>query len=161
MAKTRKPPKSRAMPELGGWFICEKVLIEQDLVSSAIRIVDIVDLPSDAPLELGRLVSLPLTVVLIIKNGPARGRVDFTVRLRTPTGETATGEKPLELLFSGAADTGHHVRMPLRIKWTGEGLYWFELVSGETVFARTPLRVRIAPATPGSGPQGSSTLGQV
>ena len=45
----KKPTANKVLPELGAFFICERVLVEQDLVSSAIRIVDIVDVP--APLR--------------------------------------------------------------------------------------------------------------
>ena len=82
-------------------------------------------------------------LTLLLKCGKAKGRRTFRLRLRGPSGQTYDGGE-ISFDFTGGPDSGHHIRMPLRVVWEQEGLYWFEILAGDELFARTPLRVRIA-----------------
>jgi hypothetical protein len=156
MSKQRKPAKPKptandATPYVVAFVICENVLFEPDGVASAIRIVDVVTAGEAPPIGEG-LVLPHLSLLLIMKAGEARGERTFLLRLVTP--ETPTVRHPAvtwSFTFTDPPESGQTNRLhPLSVVWAGEGLYHFEVASGDRVLAHTPFRLKLAEAAPKS-----------
>jgi hypothetical protein len=144
-----KPTTNDAMPYATAFVMCENVLFEPDSVPTAIRIVDIVTI--DQVLPVGQGIVLPsLSLLLIMKAGEARGERTFTLRVVTPE------EPPVvhslvtwSFTFAAPPESGQTNRLyPISVIWAGYGLYYFEVVIGDRVLARTPIRLRPAEAAP-------------
>ena len=87
MAKSGKAAKGKTGPYLTAAMICEKILKEEDGVTSAMRIVDIVNLPGDQSLPPpGTVIGLPLALLVMLKSGDFRGDRDILIILATPSG---------------------------------------------------------------------------
>lgn len=125
-------------PHLNAAFICERLMVEQDGVSSAIRIIDRVFMITG---EDGTPItpSYPFTLLVALKSGSARG--SFTVRLdmEKPSGEQ---QRLLEapVLMEGE-DRGANIVLQTAFEPDGQGLYWFDVVFEEDRLTRIPLRV--------------------
>jgi hypothetical protein len=135
--------------ELHGPFIkaavlCERILDEKDGVLSAIRIFDraSTELQVDGD---GGEESVPnaliqgALLVAIVAGDAARNQV-VTVRLVRPSGSTtALTEFPVE--FTAEEDAAAQLVLRLTLELTEEGLHWFEILIGDGVKTRIPLRV--------------------
>ena len=129
--------------------LCERVLQEGDGVLSLIRIIDVINhtergpnAPADMP-----TVRYPLTLVLTLKSGRARGRQDIHITPELPSGETMpTISTTLQLEGEGR---GANLIAPLDIPYTLEGLYWFNIRLGDQLLTRLPLQVRYSRTTTG------------
>ncbi len=132
-------------PYLSLAAICEKVLTEQDGVLSLIRIIDrvvVATAGSDVPDELPPT-PLNFTVVVALKSGSARGRHKITLRPENPSGQQMNSlEVPIH--FEGE-DRGANVIIGFNMTAEQEGLYWIDVLFGETVLTRMPLRVIYQP----------------
>ena len=130
--------------------ICERVLREADGVISLIRIIDVVthtergpDPPNDMP-----EVRCPLTLVIAMKSGRAKGRHDVTITPQLPSGETlAAITVSVQLEGEGK---GYHIVSKIDIPYTKEGLYWFNVRFDDELFTRLPLEIRYARMVTGS-----------
>jgi hypothetical protein len=122
--------------------LCERVLTEADGVLSLIRIVDVIthtERGPDPPREMPE-VRYPLTLVLTLKAGTARGRHDVTITPELPSGET---RQPFTTTVQmEGAGRGTNIVMQMNIPYTLEGLYWFNVRFGEHILTRLPLQVR-------------------
>lgn len=134
---------------------CERVLQEGDGVISLIRIVDRIthtERRPDAPQEMPE-VRYPLTLVLTLKSGAARGRSEIAITPALPSGErmpTVTMTVQME-----GENRGVNVISPIDIPFRLEGLYWFNVTFDGILFTRLPLQVQYSrvvtgPATAGS-----------
>lgn len=123
--------------------ICEKALREPDNVPSLIRIVDtyyIDPFPTEElPSELAEW-ALPLTIAVSLKSGDVTGAHELTLRLVRPSGAPVVIRKwPVE--FKGD-EAGVNLLMSFALNKPEFGLHWFEVVWGEELLARIPLRVK-------------------
>jgi hypothetical protein len=146
MAKKSRPAKKDAMPYVVAFVVCQHVLVEKDDVNSAIRIVDTVTLPAESPLKAGDSILLPgLSMLLILKSGDARGKLEMKLRLVTPESPPVRHEAAaITFSFAEPPESGMNSRVePLSIVWAGQGLYLFEVTVGDELLARTPLRIRV------------------
>lgn len=151
VGKKRKPMPDEALPYVIAFLLCEHVLVETDNVSSAIRIVDTITLPSDSPMEVGHGLVLPgLTIFVVTKAGEARGEREHVLRLVTPESPPVKHDAlTWTFRYSDPPESGQNSRLaPLSVVWAGYGLYHFEVLVGGKVLARTPLLLKKAPATP-------------
>ena len=139
--------------------LCERVLREGDGVLSLIRLVDVINHTERGPEPPEEMptVRYPLTLVLSLKSGRARGRQDVTVTPELPSGETLPPvSTTVQLEGEGR---GANIVAPLDIPYSLEGLYWFNIRLGEHILTRLPLQVRYSrtvtagPATTGPGVQ--------
>lgn len=148
-------------PFLSAAFLCEKVLVEGDGVTSAIRIVDRVNHVVIGP-ELKREMEPfdhSLFLYLTFKSGSARGPMDLNIRLEDPSG---TSKSPLTqtINFEGDDERGVNIVAELRLRLELAGLHWFDIILDGVRVTRIPLRVvyspqvRQVPGQPGSDPQG-------
>ena len=136
--------------------LCERVLREGDGVISLIRIVDRINHTErgpDPPREMPP-VRYPLTIVLALKSGRARGRHEVTITPELPSGETLT---PLTqtIQFEGE-ERGSNMIGPLDITYNLEGLYWFNIELGGHILTRVPLQVRYSRTVTGQATTGST-----
>jgi hypothetical protein len=139
----------RARPHLQAVFFCEKVLTEADNVTSAIRIVDTINLTITAGKpKRGMALLLPLALLVMVKAGDARGEKELQVRSVGPSGK-AYKAGTWKFTLAGPPEGGANLRADqVQLKWDKEGLYWFEILLDGTLFARAPLRVNIVKADP-------------
>lgn len=138
-------------PFVAAAFFCEHLLMENDGVASAIRIVDthtINALGADAPDELPAGI-LTTTFVLILKSGEAQGRQQVTISTELPSGQA--GEMPpisIPARFEGA-DKGVILSIEMELPITQEGLYWFDVTLNQRLLTRVPLRIVYSPTRVG------------
>jgi len=139
-------------PTKGGPYIqvaalCEKVLQEGDGVLSLIRIVDTINqevqvkgAPSAEAFKVVPPLVCPLTLILALKAGEAKGSHQVKIIPVLPTGET---KAPFvrTLHFEGE-EKGANLILNLVFEFPYEGLYWFEVYLNEDLLTRLPLRVR-------------------
>lgn len=125
-------------PYLTAAFICERLLLEQDGVTSAIRMIDRVFFITGGDGE--PLVSeQPFTLLIALKSGSARGSYGVRVRMEKPSGE----EVPLleaPVFFEGE-ERGANLVLQAALNPDGPGLYWFDVFFEEKRITRIPLRV--------------------
>ena len=124
-------------PHLTAALICERLLLEQDGVASAIRIIDRVFFitgPDGEPLQPQQ----PFTLVINLKSGAARGSYTVGVRMEKPSGE----EVPLleaPVFFEGE-ERGANIVLQAVFEPDGAGLYWFDVLFEGERLTRIPLR---------------------
>ena len=133
-------------PFLSAAILCEKVLIEQDGVASAIRIVDRVtqQVSSPQPPDPMEPFEHELTLYLTFKSGAARGPINLEIRLQKPSGESPA---PMfqTLNFEGDDERGVNVINKFQIRIEMPGLYWFDVYLEGHRITRIPLRVIYLP----------------
>ena len=135
---------------------CERVLREADGVMSLVRVVDRiehVERRPDAPRDMPE-VHYPLTLVLALKSGKAKGRYEVTITPVQPSGEpmpSVTMTVQLE-----GENRGVNIVSPIDVPYRQEGLYWFNITFDGVILTRLPLEVRYSRLVTGP-PSGPST----
>lgn len=130
--------------------LCERVLREADGVVSLIRIVDVIthtergpNPPTDMP-----PVRYPLTLILTLKSGRAKGRHEIGITPELPSGETLpTHSVSVQMEGEGKGAT---IASQLDVPYTLEGLYWFKIRFDGELLTQVPLQVRYARLVAGS-----------
>lgn len=154
MAKPRKKPKP-ARPLLAGAFFCEKILEEKDNVHSAIRIVDILNIPKPTDLPVAsegpsqHEVVTPIMAFLAFKSGKAEGAYTLRVVVVKPSGRRVkVAEMPVTFL---GAENGVVIRLTMIVSVKEEGLYWYEVRLNGSLATRMPLRIVHVVSKPDAG----------
>ena len=140
------------MPICLAMVICENVLAERDDVMSAIRIVDTLTVPPRQPGQpnIGDICCFGrLQLLTILKNGDATGEFQCQFVCRDPTQKT-TPVAVADVVVDGGPEGGQNMAGPALVRWAGEGLYWIELMIGDTLIAKTPLKIKLEEAKPSS-----------
>lgn len=162
MAKSRR--KETGGPYVCGAFFCERVLIEQDGVSTFIRVVDVLTVdqpegPEAAPDGVPVVPASVLMAAVMLKSGDAKGERRLRIDAITPSGERRPGRTNVVTFLGG--EQGVNIRGPVPVPVGEEGLFWYEvLVDGEPL-TRMPLRVvhsrptAESPPPPAGGPPGT------
>ena len=122
--------------------LCEQVLREADGVLSLIRIIDVIthtERGADPPREMPT-VRYPLTLVLALKSGSARGRHEITITPELPSGETMSATTITQQMEGEGR--GSIIAAQMDIPYSLEGLYWFHIRFGDHLLTRLPLQVR-------------------
>lgn len=141
-------------PYLAMAVFCEKVLEDKDGVLSAIRVIDRFFLTTSGPAAPEKMppTTFQFSALLSFKAGFARG--SYTVRLvPTTPSNVKMPEQSMHILLEGE-DRGANVRIQFNLMLKEEGLYWFDVLLGERLFTRMPLRIvyqRLATAPPMMG----------
>lgn len=145
------------MPASGGPWVqmaifCENVIIDKEDVLTAIRIVDQVTLNVTGPTAPDEMppIDRALKLVVALKAGEARGRGTVRVDMRRPDGGVTRG--PEFSVNFHAEHQGHTILQDLRLQLQYEGVYWFDVVYGDQVMTRIPLRVVYQRISTSSGP---------
>lgn len=129
---------------------CERVLTEANGVLSLVRVVDVIthaEHRPDAPKEMPE-VHYPLTLVLMLKSGRARGRHEITIKPELPSGEFLSAFT-LTVQLEGEG-RGVNLASQIDIPYRLEGLYWFNVYFNEVLLTRIPLEVRYSRLVAGS-----------
>ena len=113
-------------PHLQAAVLCEKVLVEQDGVKSAIRMFDRhtrTTAGPTPPMEMEPF-TMDANLLLRFKSGSARGTYQLQVNLQKPSGESI---QPVNgtVHFEGEDDRGTDVVANLVLELDMTGLYWF------------------------------------
>lgn len=125
-------------PYLTAAFICERLLLEQDGVVSAIRLIDrafFVTGPDGAPL----VAEMPLTLTVMLKSGAARG--SYTVRIEVEKPSTERMQMLEAPVFFEGEERGANIVLQTAMRPDGPGLYWFDVSFENELLTRIPLRV--------------------
>lgn len=143
-------------PYLSAAFFCEKVLVEQDGVKSAIRIIDRVIrtvVHPNPPSEMEPF-DYDMYLFLRFKSGRARGTHTLEVQPVKPSGETLPSRK-MSVLFEGEEDRGVDSVGVIRMKLDQRGIYWFTISLNDVRVTQIPFRViympQVSQIPPGSG----------
>lgn len=133
--------------ELGGPYLstavlCEKVLAEKDGVVSLIRIIDrlIVTASGPEPPEKMPPMSFTTTAFLSFKSGFAKGSNTVKLLLRDPSSNQVGPETLLPVFLEGD-ERGTNTTLNVTLQLKEEGLYWFDVLLGDRLVTRIPLRV--------------------
>lgn len=141
-------------PYLQAAFFCEKVLSETDGVLSLIRVVDRVTQSVASPTapDVMEPFYYPLTGVIMLKSGPARGTFQVRVDVEPPSGLRKTGPS-FTVLLEGE-DRGANLILNMNVQFAEQGLYWFDVYFDDTLITRMPFRVVYARTTGFAPPVG-------
>lgn len=133
-------------PYLSAAILCEKVLIEQDGVKSAIRIVDRINrtaVGENPPSEMEPF-DYSLTLLLKFKSGWARGVQTIKVQISKPSGDMMP-EMTRGVLFEGEEDRGVDIVGNLNLKLDQTGIYWVFIYLDDIKVTQIPFRVIYVP----------------
>jgi hypothetical protein len=136
-------PEERGGPYLSAAFLCEKALIEQDGVKSAIRIVDRWTIRGPEPVM--QPSDINLTIYIRFKSGWSRGAMRLRVDLITPGPEPVQTILQQQVLFEGEEDRGIDLIAPTRLVVDTPGIYWFNVYLRDELATRMPFRVIYEP----------------
>jgi len=133
-------------PFFSAAFICEKVLVEQDGVKSAIRIIDRIVRSAVGPHPPSEMEPFEYnsTLLLKFKSGWARGVHNVKFQLAKPSGELMP-ELVRSVLFEGEEDRGIDIIINLVFKLDQTGIYWIHVYLNEIKITQIPLRVIYMP----------------
>ena len=130
-------------PYLQAAMLCEQVLVEQDGVKSAIRIIDRVTrtVAGDSPPANMETWDYDVKLLLKFKSGSARGPMQLTITLNKPNADDLPAPATQTLNFEGDDDRGVDLVSTLKLQIDSPGLYWVDVgLEGHRV-TRIPLRV--------------------
>lgn len=129
-------------PYLALAVFCENVIEDKHGVLSLIRVIDrttVTATGSGAP-ETMPAFPMNATIVLAFKSGFARGSYRVKILPFNPDRKPLP-EVTVPMHLEGDDDRGQNLILPIRMVLEQEGLYWFEIYVGETLFTRMPFRV--------------------
>ena len=131
-------------PYFQGAVLCERVLVEQDGVKSAIRIFDRHTRTVAGPTPPTEMEPFTMEASLLVrfKSGAARGAHQLRVLIEKPSGESSSIINQ-DILFEGEDDRGADIVGGLTLDMTG--LYWFDIHLNEVRITRVPLRIVYLP----------------
>jgi hypothetical protein len=133
-------------PFLSAALLCETVLVEQDGVKSAIRIIDRVTrtaVGSNPPSDMEPF-SYQIKLLLKFKSGWARGVHKVKIQPAKPSGELMP-ELVRSVLFEGEEDRGVDMIIDTRLKLDQTGIYWIYIYLNDELVTQIPLRVVYIP----------------
>ena len=125
-------------PYLSSAIFCEKILREADGVLSAIRIFDrwiVRGNTKEMPAT-----TIPLALMVVFRAGIMRGKSQIKLSPMSPSGQQLPSIE-FPVLFEGDDDRGIGIVATIGFLASEEGLYWFDLLHGEELITRIPLRV--------------------
>jgi len=133
-------------PYLSAALLCEKVLVEQDGVKSAIRIVDRINRTAAGPSPPSEMEPFDYDIVLLLrfKSGWARGVHIVKVQAAKPSGELMP-EVINSVLFEGEEDRGVDIVGHMKLKLEQTGIYWIHIYLNDIRVTQIPFRVTYIP----------------
>jgi|SRR3990172_5065939 len=130
-------------PYLSAALLCEKVLIEQDGVKSAIRIIDRVTRTAVGPSPPEEMAPFEHEIALFVrlKSGWARGSYPLRIRFVKPDSESLLPPFQSTIPLEGEEDRGADVVVNMKLRLDMPGIYWFHVELGDIRLTQVPLRV--------------------
>lgn len=142
------PPEGRFAqgPYVRAALLCETVLIEQNGVKSAIRIVDRIMLTATAPEPPTEMVAInyDFTLFLSFMSGTAQGPMRMDVRFVKPSGESPPPRTQM-LMFEGERHRAVDVVVNLKLGLDQPGVYFLDVSLEGTRITRVPFQVIYMP----------------
>jgi hypothetical protein len=138
MTKKTKTSEIKGGPFVALAVLCERAIPEKDGVFTLIRIIDTYNLPFN---EDAGPFTLPLTVMIGIRSGGAKGKMTLTLRGQTPNPKTIMPEMKMPVVFDGKGETGINLPIQLNLNLATAGLYAFDVLLNNKLMTRIPLRV--------------------
>ena len=122
---------------------CEKVLVEEDNVLTAVRIIDRMFINPAYLDTLDKDTTPSIVVVLLLKLMCVNysGKHNLSIKILTPNGKESDLLAPVPLVFE-ADKSGVQVRVDVNIGVKHEGRYWVVAYLEDAVITRTPLEMR-------------------
>lgn len=136
-------------PHLTAALICERVLKEADHVVSAIRIIDRITFATNPAGELMQLAQ-PISFLLTLKAGAARGSYTVSVHMEKPSGER--GQIVSMPVHLEGEDRGVNIVLDSAFQPDQAGLYWYDVYFEDERLTRIPLRAIYQPLPTIGGP---------
>ncbi len=132
-------------PFLVAAFFCEKVLLEQDAVTSAIRIIDRVFVQEVAqePRPTQTLLS-QLTLYVSFRGAGYKGPAKLKIVPSSPSGKAPDITLEQSIDFPEQPNAGVNLVVPMALGFRETGVYWFEIYLNNELVTRTPLDVQLA-----------------
>ena len=156
--------KSSSGPHVSFACICEKVLLEQDGVLSAIRIVDKLNLHQspreklDAKTQAQAIAGI--TILVGLKSGDYKGSGKLSLKAYLPSGQKMSNVKmETEIEFKGGMQ-GANTIINVGIPFSEEGVYWIDILFEGKVLTRVPLSVSVFPDLSATPEPPTSKLGR-
>jgi len=84
--------------------------------------------------------TIPLTVMVVFKAGIIRGKSAVKLSPTAPSGQQSPSIE-FPVFFEGDDDRGIGILATIGFLAQEEGLYWFDVLHGEELVTRIPLRV--------------------
>ncbi len=133
-------------PYLSAAMLCEKVLVEQDTVKSAIRIIDRINRTATGPEPPSEMVPFDYELQLLLKFKAGRARGVHTVKIQCakPSGELLP-EVFNSVVFEGEEDRGVDVIGMMQFRFDQTGIYWIHIYLNDVQITQIPLRVTYIP----------------
>lgn len=133
--------------------ICEKVLVEQDGVKSAIRIIDRYNRTATGVNPPTEMEPFEISYFYLLKliPGVTRGAKEIMLQLELPSGETRT-PKRLTVHFEPDDARPVDIAGPLQIRVEMPGQYWINVHFEGTRISRMPFQVIYLPQFTGPPP---------
>jgi hypothetical protein len=125
-------------PHLSVAVLCQNALEEKDGVHSLIRMIDRLTLTT-GPVEAMPEFQANLLLFLSFKSGSAKGPYEAKVVLVNPEGEDQ--QHVTIPFFCEGEERGNNIRVMLAVPFKRPGLYWFNILLGDQLITRVPLRV--------------------
>ena len=111
-------------------------------VASLIRIIDTINHETRGPEAPEEMQSFryPLTLIVMLKSGSARGRHELKIVPEKPDGSAL--DPIIHSFHFEGEERGHNFILNLNMNFELEGLYWFDVFLGEEKLTAIPLRVK-------------------
>jgi alkanesulfonate monooxygenase SsuD/methylene tetrahydromethanopterin reductase-like flavin-dependent oxidoreductase (luciferase family) len=139
--KGKTPPESGKLPTCVAFLLCERVIISTDGTASIIRIVDTVGVPEDPARKKNDYIELGGIQTFVAIKRIDSDPVDLVVSCIDRRGKRS----PVGILKNRpevTAQGGTNAIAPLRLRWSGEGMYWLELATADgRLVGKTPFQV--------------------
>jgi hypothetical protein len=121
---------------------CERVLEEKDGTISAIRIIDQFNFQGQGPDAPDAIPEggLPVTLLVALKAGKARGGQRVQIFLERPDGTTLDGPE-ISVNFSPGESGGVNLILPMALPIVSAGLYWANVHVNGRLMSRAPMNV--------------------
>jgi hypothetical protein len=129
-------------PFLSSALFCEKLLVEQDNVKSAIRIVDVVTMTAEGPDPPKEMTPFDYEGRMLMRfiTGAARGRYELGMTIANPD-NTSRERIARDIEFGDQPEQGLDVVTSLKIRFGMPGTYWFRIDLNGTQITQIPMRV--------------------
>src|SRR5437762_3193915 len=123
---------------------CEKLLEEKDGVMTAIRIVDTYFVPPVSPnMPPDAMPVAEINGLIALKSGDLIGKFTVGLVMENTKGErkTLSPEGGWPVVFNGG-EHGVQIKLDFHVAIKNLGLCWFDVLFGDEVLTRIPLRIR-------------------
>jgi hypothetical protein len=139
-------PNKKIGPQIAAAVLCDAILQDKDGALSAIRIIDTIngtlppDTPDDVPSE-EKPVSVPLSILVIIRSADSSGRHKIRIIPELPSGRLIKPILEDDATLSPEPHGGLNIRLTSNVLAPGSGLYWLRVIIDGKILARMPFKI--------------------